>query len=100
MNQEQQDIKILSDQLNGKVPWAVFIAVITIFLVVMGWLISLADSSNTKAQEAISRVSNLEGDIKEIKANVSWMRELIQKTPNKGALIESMQLAVPTKIIE
>ena len=77
----------MSNQINGsngsKVPWVVFVAIITIFVTAVGWIYIVSGKAEAKADESLGRVAAVEGDIKAINANLANVLSLVERIERK-----------------
>lgn len=64
---------------NKKVSWQVFIWALGIILIAIGWTFIRTNASEEKSNTAVERVGAVEGDIKSIKTDISWIKETLSK---------------------
>ena len=83
---EKQDktIDSICDEMKTKVPWTIFALAMTLFIVAMGWMFIVINANNSKAEGAIERVSSVEGDLKEIKADLKWIIKSLDSKNTKS----------------
>jgi hypothetical protein len=75
---QETEIQQIRDDMKNKVPWQVFLIAMTLVLAAFGWLMTNAASTQARSDNAVDRASVLEGDIKEIKTDVRWIREQLK----------------------
>ncbi len=78
---QDKEIGRLQKTIDTKVPWVFFIATMTIFIAVIGWVFNVAYLTSAKTDQAVQRVARVEGDIKsintsllDIKSNLDYIR--------------------------
>ncbi len=80
---QNQEIHEVKKKLDGKVSWLVFGLYITICLTVFGWVITSIIRIQDKVEGAGERVGAVEGDLKAIKNDTSWIKESLKELNNK-----------------
>lgn len=75
---QEIDIQQLKDEVKNKVPWQVFAISMTLILAGMGWLMASAASTQSRADLTTDKVSNVEGDIKQIKNDIGWIKDKLK----------------------
>lgn len=64
---------------NNHVSWTALGIIVTIFLVVFGWVVMASGKLGDKIDETNTNVANLKSDVIGIKTDVGWLRKLIEK---------------------
>lgn len=67
------------DNRKGYVTWTIFTWVTTGMIGAFGYMASISTKAESKAETAIDRVADVEGDIKAIKSDVEWIRQILEK---------------------
>lgn len=80
---QNQEIHEVKKELSGKVSWVIFGLYITVCLTIFGWVITNIIRTQDKVDTANERVSSVEGDIKAIKQDTSWIKESLKELNNK-----------------
>lgn len=80
MNENYEDIKELKKVEKGHVPWAIFIFTMGTFVAAIGWVFVQVTATQTVANEAKASVADVKGDIKEINANIGWIKSALEKS--------------------
>lgn len=76
---QDKAIASIKEALDKKVPWTVFVWAIALIILIIGWVISSVVSAKTDNSVTINRVSSVEGDIKAMKSDISWIRTYMEK---------------------
>ncbi len=80
---QNDEIKEVRNDLKRKVSWFIFVWAIGIILVAIGWIFTSITALSSKNDENKAEISNVEGDVKEIKSNILWIKESLQRMENK-----------------
>lgn len=80
---QSQDIHFLKTEVANKVHFPIFIWAMGLILIVIGIVVSYSMNANNKAQTAIDRVSESEGDIKAINNSLGNIGSSIIRMENK-----------------
>jgi len=93
MNQEDikqdKEIEEIRGMLDKKVPWVYMVAFVTLFLIAVGWMFSAVSVSQTKADNAIGRISKVEGNIQAINTKLVIMFDYFKLTPKQQARLKN-----------
>ncbi|MCK9370219.1 hypothetical protein M0R04_09965 [Candidatus Dojkabacteria bacterium] len=74
----------MSTSPEKRVSIGIMIALAALILTCIGIAISYASAANTKADNAIDRVSSVEGDIKGINSKLDLLTEYFKLTPKRN----------------
>ena len=80
---QNQDIHLLKTEIANKVHWPVFVWAIGVIMIIIGIVVSYSLNANNKAQDAVDRISDSEGDIKAINASLGNIGSSIIRMENK-----------------
>jgi len=80
---QDDQIKGIRETLDKKVPWIYMIAFVTLFLTIVGYMFTIASASQMKADNAISRISSVEGDVKNINFKLDIILNYFELTPKQ-----------------
>ncbi len=83
INQDEIQNKSIIDLMNTKVSWQVFISVVGIITLVMGWLVVDVTRAKDMVDENANRVSSVEGDIKSINTSIGNINKTLDRISDK-----------------
>ncbi len=87
-NQDEVQNKSIIDLMNTKVSWQVFISVVGIITLVMGWLVVDVTRAKDMVDENANRVSSVEGDIKSINTSIGNINKTLDRISDKLNVVQ------------
>ncbi len=88
INQDEIQNKSIIDLMNTKVSWQVFISVVGIITLVMGWLVVDVTRAKDMVDENANRVSSVEGDIKSINTSIGNINKTLDRISDKLNVVQ------------
>ena len=82
---QDQEILRIRDSLKGKVPWAVFVWALGLFVVAMGLIGNLAMSASSEASAAKDTIWEVKVKVEGIEKDVGWIRKYIEDGNKKSS---------------
>lgn len=80
MSNEHYQDKVIEDiekDLKTKVGWQAFTAILGILLLIFGWLIAQQLKLSEVINDKIEEIGEVKGDVKVIRSDVGWLKEVI-----------------------
>ena len=79
----ESQVETIKAELGSKVGWAVFAWIVGVSTTIIMGTAAVGMAARDKAETAGERVSDVEGDIKVIKSDLTWIRQSLEKQNGK-----------------